>query len=186
MGIDLLQSMQSKHAKFVHLPLYDLQAFFFVFVWICVTYAAPSFPLPKLPEAVEQWVTGKPNSIAALKTGQVLTSSSFGRHLGPHFGAHFEDLVDFADNFREELHFDRNDLQEKAGLWETNVDAHERVLELFHKELSSRRAAEIKAIQDNLNARQNVPPDQQHEGPRRSPRDTSQTKKKIQVQIKGK
>jgi len=42
MSTDLLEAVKTKNVQ--HIPLYDLQSFFYVFVWMCIIFRGPGQP----------------------------------------------------------------------------------------------------------------------------------------------
>lgn len=167
--------LQNGHKKnFVHIPLYDLQSFFFVFIWICITFRAPGLQRTALPSPVAGWVMPDLSINAAAKSGQVASSPNFNSFLVPHFSDYFKDLTEFADKFREVVLFDM--VIHNSDNWLTNTKPHDHVIALFDAELAKRaQNPSVATAVDPLETGFQHP-----DGLRRSPRDmTAITREKI-------
>jgi hypothetical protein len=136
----------------LHIPLYDLQSFFFVLVWICILYEGPQLPRTELPSVLTFWLAPLAmDAIATFKCGQVLTDGSFKNSLACNFTKHFQDLRDFANEFRKAIIFHAELASLADPHWRANVDPHDKVIELFNKELG-RREQEVQARQKHEQA----------------------------------
>jgi hypothetical protein len=145
MAIHLLEGK-----KVPHIPLYDLQSFFFVFVWVCITFEGPQMPLPKLPSVLRYWVDHPMEVVATYKRGQLLTDTVFKEQLISQFTPFFGDLCDLARNFRNALHFETDF---NPSEWQTNLDPHDKVIELFNDELQHReQIEELRKAQEQVQA----------------------------------
>jgi hypothetical protein len=100
MTIDVLKGMESQ--DFVHLPLYDLQSFFFVFIWICIGFERPLQSFKNIPDVLRSWIENNPSIIAATKHGQVVDPKGY---LTRWFPPYFCDLAKFAEEFCEAVLF---------------------------------------------------------------------------------
>jgi hypothetical protein len=132
MSPSLLQNIDTE--GFVHLPLDDLQSFFFVFIWICVLYPGPGQPHEHLPELLVHWVQGTPKSIAVFKAGNTGTVM-FRATVVNNFTPYFQDLADFADEFRRRALLDQNIEQHRKD-WINYTTPHDHVIELFDETLA--------------------------------------------------
>lgn len=138
MAINLLEN--GGDSKVSHVPLYDLQSFFFVFIWMCILYEGPQIPRAEMPEELQHWVGHSMNTIATFKRGQILSERSFMKSLAAQFTSHFQDLRDFANKFREAVLFDEQASPDDLKVdWKTNVEPHNEVIRLFDSELERQK-----------------------------------------------
>jgi hypothetical protein len=172
MSVHVLMAMNSQ--DFVHVPLFDLQSFFFVFVWICIGYAGPKRPLIQSPEVLRSWVNDNHSTAAATKSGQVIMPDIF---ITPHFTLYFRDLAPFATKFCEAVLFQAS-VADDIKYWRTNVAPHKKVIDLFNEELQRlrREEAESKLMQPQGFSLQEPKL-------RRSPRDNTSTRAKVQANL---
>lgn len=169
----------------VHLPIYDLQSFFFVFIWICILYEAPGQACREMPEVLTGWVCREGHQrIADLKTSHVVQSTMFHNRLGSAFKPYFKDLVEFADNFRSEV-FGSGTLMPELP---TATSAHDKVINLVSEELQRMQAQQsnfhlsqaMKGLQLQDSGKNNGNGNEPEPTiPRRTPRDTTKTQAKI-------
>jgi hypothetical protein len=137
MSIDLHDDPTTKH-----LPIYDLQSFFYVFIWICIIYKAPDQPCIELPPILKHWTDLGHTNISAHKLKHTLNSNWFRGSIGEAFTAYFADLVDFADEFRAVVLFSKKDEGVILEDWSTNTERHDRAIRLFDEKLEALRKRE--------------------------------------------
>jgi hypothetical protein len=151
MSVDLHEDPTAKH-----LPIYDLQSFFFVFIWICILYTGPGMTTPRLHPELEPWTKRDHKALQAFKGNQTSQQHTFRRQLGSAFTKYFADLVDFAEGFRKAVQYSKyepDQVRETCpdGNWSRNTAVHDIVIGLFEEEI--RRQEEKNRLHPQKEAR---------------------------------
>jgi len=178
-----LALLNTSRPNVVHIPLYDLHSFFYVFIWICVAYAGPGKPIEPLPPVLMRW-TNQMDTVYECKLAQT-SPSVFPKRLATNFSPYFADLVPFATELLPAFQLHLEVPADETAAWIDNVDAHDKVVCLFHEELRRLQLqADDEAQRPQTSEDYAADPQPEEEGmlagPRRSGRDNTETNKRIQ------
>lgn len=134
MAINLLRVNKSPAP---HIPLYDLQSFFYVFIWICCVYKGPNDHCEKLPRDLQYWIDTDMHKVGTIKSGQLSSLPVFEKEILSLFTEYFADLGGLARNLYNTL--DLTTMH--ADLLGSPLDLtyHDRVLHFFEQELDCQR-----------------------------------------------
>ncbi|SZE99255.1 unnamed protein product [Blumeria hordei] len=135
MALEILSgSCETTGAVVEHSYRHDLESFFYVFLWQCLSCGWEDGKEPNR-EYLKKWYTGTAHEIFDFKKTEI-EGSHFIQHLLPRFSTKFQNLKQFAGTFRKILffphgEFDIGSQKDNNALYKATIEAFEKAIRLL-------------------------------------------------------